>query len=82
MVNGARPRFYYATPDRVRAADHHRLLQPPPARRPAATSATRSSKLRAEFGLEGTPLRVRFDGPAAARLKRRIDDGAAEASSV
>ncbi|MBX3024396.1 ribosome biogenesis GTPase Der [bacterium] len=59
MVNGVRPRLYYATqtataPPTVTVFCSH------PQRIAASYERFLLNRLRAEFGLEGTPLRVRF----------------------
>jgi GTP-binding protein len=59
MVNGVRPRLFYATqtataPPTVTVFCSH------PQRIAASYERYLLNKLRAEFGLEGTPLRVRF----------------------
>ena len=59
MVNGVRPRLFYAT-QTATAPPTITVFCSHPQRIAASYERYVMNKLRAEFGLEGTPLRVRF----------------------
>jgi GTP-binding protein len=59
MVNGVRPRLYYAT-QTATAPPTVTVFASHPQRIAASYERYLLNTLRAEFGLEGTPLRVRF----------------------
>ena len=59
MVNGVRPRLYYAT-QTATAPPTITVFCSHPQRITVSYERYVINKLRAEFDLEGTPLRVRF----------------------